>query len=87
MTFPTRTALTLAGVASFLVAWVTQALPNWHKPLPFRAAVHSRWLLLFGVIDTRAFDLHQRLGVHGHRVREGGQIPHSVGTLLEVNPD
>ena len=38
------------------------------------------------MIDTRAFDLHQRLGVHGHRVGEGRQIPHSVRALLEVNP-
>ena len=38
------------------------------------------------MIDTGAFDLHQRLRVHGHGVGEGGQIPHNVRALLEVNP-
>lgn len=78
--------LTLAGAASLLISWVTQTLPNRHKPLPFCATVHSRRLFLFGVIDAWTFDFHQWLGVHGHSIRERGKIPHSVWALLEVNP-
>lgn len=80
-------SLTLAGAASFLVSRVTETLPDRHEPLPLCAAVHSRRLLLFRVIDTGTFDLHKWLGVHGHRVGEGSQIPHSVGAFFKVNSD
>lgn len=81
----TEGVVTLARKASLLVASVAQAFPNGHQPLPLRAAVHLGGLLLLGVVDTGAPHLHERLGVHGHRVWEHGQVLDGERALLEVH--
>lgn len=77
--------LTLAYETSFFVASVAGALANGDKPFSLGTAVHPGRILLLGIIDTRAPNLHQGLGVHRHCVWKHSQILHCKRALFEVH--